>query len=132
MEATFSPETIVTLEMVEAWMPDDHRIVALRQVYERARRQFDYNHRVTNALLLLLNGHVVSMIPVSKQDGVDWVFKIRSQTSPNVVFTVTKDKCNCVDYHNPQSKQWCKHRIARAMVLRTQQVIAYRVKRGMV
>jgi hypothetical protein len=130
MQSTFSPETIVTLEQIEEWLPDDHRILALKQVYERALKKFEYNHRVTNALLLILNGHIVSMYsdPKEHPESPEWVFKIRSQTNPNVVFTVKKSGCNCVDAHTLQSKSWCKHRLARAMVLRTQQVIAYRTK----
>lgn len=120
---------LFTLESLEADMPGDPRLLALRQVYEKAMAVFNNNHRVKNALLLIINAHIVDIQTEHKDTAMGIVFKIRAQGAANVVYTVTKLGCNCMDKKSPETQGYCKHRIARAMVLRTQSVINWRKSR---
>ncbi len=112
-------ELLCTLEMLEAEGPEDERLKALRYVYDRARYHFSDNHRVQNAMLLLLNGNIVSIKQAENLIPRESVFMIRAQGSEVTFYKVTKDSCNCADHGNTKNKSWCKHRLARAIVLRT-------------
>jgi hypothetical protein len=124
---SFNPEAICTLDMLEQETPDDPRLKALRTVYDRAWVAFAGNHRVPNALLLILNGNIVSIKQAKSLVPSESVFMIRAQGHETVFYKVTKDSCNCADTgiesHFKEKGALCKHMISRGMVLRTQSLL---------
>lgn len=125
-------DLLCTLDMLEADTPDDPIIQALRTVYDRALKAFDNNHRVQNAMLLILNGNIVSIKQSQSLVPSESVFMIRAQGSETTFYKVTKDSCNCADRGiESQFKvkgAHCKHRIARGIVLRTQSLLEHQRK----
>jgi hypothetical protein len=123
---------LCTLDMLETETPDDPVIQALRTVYDRALKVFNNDHRVHNAMLLLLNGNIVSIKQSESLVPSESVFMIQAQGHETVFYKVTKDSCNCADKgiesHFKTKGAWCKHKICRAMVLRTQSLLEHRRK----
>jgi hypothetical protein len=121
--ARFTPNDLTMIALLESESPFDRRFEALREIYGRALKAFNDNHRVQNAVLLILNGHVTAIETPVNGSPEDDVYKIRGQSGSNIYYTVKRTGCNCVDGKNTVTNGFCKHRICRGLIIRTRQLL---------
>ena len=106
----FAGKSLPEIPTRQAWR------TAVAKIAEKAKATLPQcNGRVEKAVAIVLNGDV-ELLPDSKA-------KIASQSNGSTTYHIVNGTCECKDFVKAPN-QWCKHKLARAIFIRSLQYLA--------